>query len=89
MLNLNPKTYIRPLVKAVVGVTTYAVASAVIKNNTAEPENKAQKVTLMVGSYVLAHLAASAAIQYVDVRFDTVIENAKDVRDKVEQNNQK
>lgn len=89
MLNLNPKTYIRPLVKAVVGVTTYSVANAVIKNNTAEPENKAQKATLMIGSYVLAHLAASAAIQYVDTRFDSVIEDVKDAQDKVDKNTQK
>jgi hypothetical protein len=89
MLNFNLRTHIRTLVKAVVGVTTYAVANAVIKNNTAEPENKAQKATLVIGSYVLSHLAASAAVQYIDARFDAPIEDVKDVQDTVDQKNQK
>jgi hypothetical protein len=89
MLNQNPKTYIRRLVKAVVGVTTYAVAEAVIKNNTADPENKAQKATLTVGCYVLASLAAAAAIKHVDARFDADEEDVKDVQDKVDENTQK
>ena len=89
MFNLNPKSYIRPAIQLVVGVTTYAVANAVIKNNTADPETKAQKATLAIGSYVLAHLVSSTAVKYVDTRIDSVIQDAKDAKIERDQKNQK
>lgn len=89
MFNLNPKSYIRPAIQVVVGVTTYAVANAVIKNNTADPETKAQKATLAIGSYVLAHLVSSTAVKYVDARLDSVIQDSKDAKIERDQKNQK
>lgn len=89
MLNLNPKSYIRPAIRTIAGVSSLAVATAVIKNNTADPETKAQKATLMVGSYVLAALAASHAINYVDARIDSVLQDVEDSKIERDQKNQK
>ena len=89
MLNLNPKSYIRPAIRTVAGITSFAVANAVIKNNTADPETKAQKATLMIGSYVLASLAASFAINFVDARVDSVLQDVEDSKIEREQKNQK
>lgn len=80
MFKFNPTSHIRPAIRTIAGVTTLAVANAVIKNNTADPETKAQKATLMVGSYILAALAASSAIKYVDARMDSVVQDAKDAK---------
>lgn len=85
----NVKSYIRPAIQLVVGVTTYAVANAVIKNNVSEPETKAQKATLAIGSYVLAHQVSSKAVQFVDSRIDSILEDAKDAKSKLAQDNQK
>lgn len=89
MNTFNPKSIIRPAIDLVVGVTTYAVTNAVIKNNTADPENKAQKATLVIGSYVLAHMVSASAVKHVNARVDMIIESAEDARTKREQKNQK
>lgn len=89
MNKFNPKSIIRPAIQLVVGVTTYAVANAVIKNNTADPETKAQKATLAIGSYVLAHTVSSIAVKHVDARIDQVVQDAKDTKTERDQKNQK
>ena len=89
MFKFNPKSIIRPAIQLVVGVTTYAVANAVIKNNTADPETKAQKATLAIGSYVLAHQVSSSAVKYVDARLDSVAQDVQDAKIKRDQKNQK
>lgn len=89
MNKFNPKSIIRPGIQLVVGVTTYAVANAVIKNNTADPENKAQKATLVIGSYVLAHMVSSSAVKYVDARIDSALQDVKDAKTERDQKNQK
>ena len=89
MSKFNPKSIIRPAIQLVVGVTTYAVANAVIKNNTADPETKAQKATLAIGSYVLAHTVASIAVKHVDARIDSIIQDVKDAKIECDQKNQK
>lgn len=89
MKKFNPKSIIRPAIQLVVGVTTYAVANAVIKNNTADPETNAQKATLATGSFVLAHLVSSSAVKYVDARIDSAIQDVKDSKTERDQKNQK
>lgn len=56
----------RMLVGGVVGLSTNAVAKAVIKNNVADPETTTQKVALAVGSTVLGQMVGFAAADYVD-----------------------
>lgn len=85
----NIKSLIRPGIQLVVGVTTYAVAQAVIKNNVADPETRAQKATLAVGSYVLAHQVSSKAVQFVDSRIDSILEDVEDAKSQLKQDNQK
>ena len=89
MNKFNPKSVIRPAIQLVVGITTYAVANAVIKNNTADPETKAQKATLAIGSYALAHMVSSSAVKYVDARIDSVSKDLKDAKTERDQKNQK
>lgn len=85
----NIKSLIRPGIQLVVGVTTYAVANAVIKNNVADPETRAQKATLAVGSYVLAHQVSAKAVQFVDSRIDSILDDMQDAKNKLQQENQK
>ena len=89
MFNLNLKSYIRPAIRTIAGVTSLAVANAVIKNNTADPETKAQKATLAIGSYVLAHMVSSSAVKYVDARIDSTVQDVKDSKIERDQKNQK
>lgn len=89
MNKFNPTSIIRPGIQLVVGVTTYAVANAVIKNNTADPETQAQKATLAIGSFVLAHLVSSSAVKYADARIDAVVQDVKDAKTDHDQKNLK
>lgn len=57
---------VRTAISMIAGSATYAVTKAVIKNNVAEPENKTQKVTLAVGSFVVAEMVADKTAQYVN-----------------------
>ena len=67
-MHLNDKHFkiARVATNLVVGLSTYAVAKAVIKNNVAEPETVTDKVTLAAGSFVLANMVSGAASSYVD-----------------------
>lgn len=74
--------FVRYAVDAVVGVTTYAVSKAIIKNNVADHETKAQKASLAVGSYVLSQMVSATATGYVNRQIDGFL-------DALEQENQK
>lgn len=89
MNKFNPQSIIRPAIDLVVGVTTYSVANAVIKNNTADPETKAQKATLAIGSYVIAQLVSAHAVKHVNARAESLLESIEDARTKRDQKNQK
>lgn len=57
---------IRYGITAAVGLATHAVVSAALKNNTAEPQSKTQKVTIGLGSFAVASMVAEKAAAWAD-----------------------
>lgn len=83
MFNTSKTTIVRAAIQLAVGVSTYAVTSAVIKNNVSDPDTKAQKAALAVGSYVLGHMVANEAGKYVDASFVEIMEGLRTIKSDV------
>lgn len=73
---------VRNAITAVVGLSTYAVSKAVIKNNVAEPETRLQKATLTVGSMVIAQVVSSMASDYVDKQISDSLKALEEIKKK-------
>lgn len=69
-MQLKPSSLIRPVTVLATSVATYNVTKATIRNNVAEPQTKTQKVTLWLGSFVIASMVSESAESYVNGKFD-------------------
>lgn len=83
------QSLVRTAINLVVGVSTYAVATAVIKNNVAEPESTPQKAMLAVGSFALGHAVADKATTWSDAQIDTLSRSWHKATSKVAADKQK
>lgn len=70
MFGIKNSTLIHGAINLVVGVSTYGISSAIIKNNTAEPETLASKAALATGSFVISTMVAEKATMWVDRQFN-------------------
>lgn len=72
-MQLKPSSLVRPTIALATSVATYNVTKATIRNNVAEPETKTQKVTLWLGSFVIASMVSEAAESYVNGKIDIFV----------------
>lgn len=73
--NSAPANLIKAGVGLVSGMATYAVTSAVIRNNVETPETRLQKATLAVGSYVIGQTVAAKTSQWATAKTQLVIDS--------------
>lgn len=85
----KPRTNAQNIVKAVVtfaaSVSTYAVTTAVIRNNVSDPETKAQKAALAVGSYVIGQTVAEKTRRWTDAKVEQIFTAVDEIKGQVEQ----
>lgn len=67
-ISFNAAKVTENVIGTVVGMTTYAVTSAVIRNNVTEPETRLQKATLAVGSYAIGQTVAAKTRQWSNAK---------------------
>lgn len=63
----------KTVTRFVVGFSTGACISAMVKNNVAPPENTLQKVETEVGSYVAGAMVADVSRVWIDRKFDDAV----------------
>ena len=83
-MNTSSKTFrsVRYAIDAVVGIATLSAISAIVKNNTAEPETKTQKVAVGVSSFVLGTMVAEKASAWADRQLMGVVQGIEDEKAK-------
>lgn len=72
MFGIKNTTLIRSAINLGVAVSTYGISSAIIKNNTAEPETLAQKAALATGSFVIGSMVAEKATSWTDTQLRSI-----------------
>lgn len=73
-ISINAEKITENVIGTVVGLSTYAVTRAVIQNNVSEPETRAQKATLAVGSYAIGHTVAAKTRQWSNAKVRSLID---------------
>lgn len=78
MFGIKNSTLIRTAINLGVAVSTYGISSAIIKNNTADPETLAQKAALATGSFVIGSMVAEQATSWTDLQLRSFLGAAEE-----------
>lgn len=83
-----PKTrnVVRGAIQIVVTLTTGSVITSLIDNNTPEPDGKLDKLGQKTGGYVLGAMISEAAANFVDEKYDAVMNASNKVTVEVNKN---
>ena len=79
MFGIKTSTLIRSAINLGVAVSTYSLATAIIKNNTADPETLAQKAALAGGSFVLGSMVAEKASSWTNTQLRSIMLGVEEV----------
>lgn len=78
-MKINPLTVAKFAVSAVVGMGTHKIVSGFIKNNTPDPKNLLDKVTILAAGWVVSGIATTATKKYADETVDDLVKQATDL----------
>lgn len=79
----NTQNLVKGVVTLATSVSTYAVTTAVIKNNLAPGETKAQKAMIATGSYVIGQTVAERTRRWTDTKVEQIFDAIDEIKGQV------